>query len=200
MRSRLLNENYVVYEDGRVFSRSLGRFLKPDNVGGYYQYTLRYPYGTFRAKAHRLVAALFLDTPEDYENYVVNHLDGNKHNNTPENLEWTTQYGNNLHARMTGLNPVSKTNSERWKDPEWAAKTKAHFSEIHQGMYRHRDNPRFRYVITDKSGKEYTRTELAALLGRAQSGVDANLKKAANGCTIPIFDKFGISVKDTKCG
>lgn len=59
---------------------------------------------------HRLVAHHFVPKPKDLvdqglneENLVVNHLDGNKLNNSWNNLEWTTQKGNMAHASSTGL-------------------------------------------------------------------------------------------------
>ena len=56
-------------------------------------------------KVHRLVAQHFVPKPKDLseENLVVNHLDGNKLNNRWDNLEWTTQKGNMVHASSTGL-------------------------------------------------------------------------------------------------
>lgn len=66
-----------------------------------------------RYRVHRLVALLFLDVPENYEELVVNHKDGNKLNNSYTNLEWCTYDYNNYHARVTGLNNVSKSNSDR---------------------------------------------------------------------------------------
>lgn len=50
---------------------------------------------------HRLVAKLWCDKPDGC-NYV-NHKDGNKGNNSAENLEWTTAKSNMEHGIKTGL-------------------------------------------------------------------------------------------------
>jgi hypothetical protein len=51
---------------------------------------------------HRLVAEAFLPTPTTSAN-TVNHIDGNKANNSASNLEWLSVSDNVKHAYATGL-------------------------------------------------------------------------------------------------
>jgi len=53
---------------------------------------------------HRAVAAAWLPQPPD-DSYEVNHIDGTKANNRPENLEWVTRTQNMAHAKRCGLRP-----------------------------------------------------------------------------------------------
>jgi len=52
-------------------------------------------------KIHRLIAQKFLPNPNNYPE--VNHIDGNKLNNNPENLEWCDKKHNIRHAFAMGL-------------------------------------------------------------------------------------------------
>lgn len=54
-----------------------------------------------RLTVHRLVAKAFIPNPNKYSQ--VNHMDGNKFNNTLENLEWVSAAQNTKHAWETGL-------------------------------------------------------------------------------------------------
>jgi hypothetical protein len=89
--------------DGRVWK---GRILKTPLSSGYPSVSLRANNSYIVERVHRLVAFAF---KEGYkEGYCVNHLDGNKHNNNENNLEWCTRAENNRHARKLGLNDAVK--------------------------------------------------------------------------------------------
>lgn len=57
---------------------------------------------------HRLIASSFIENPESLP--VVNHIDGNKHNNSLSNLEWCSYADNNKHAHKVGMNFISEKN------------------------------------------------------------------------------------------
>lgn len=74
-----------------------------ENHNGYLRVTL---YRDGKEKTHRvnrLVADAFIPNPQ--EKPQVNHKDGNKHNNSVDNLEWATPAENIRHAMETGLMP-----------------------------------------------------------------------------------------------
>lgn len=60
---------------------------------------------------HRLVAQTFLPNPNNLPE--VNHIDGNKQNNSVSNLEWVTRKDNVTHAVSTGLRTYENRLSEQ---------------------------------------------------------------------------------------
>lgn len=83
------------YKDGyrkrkfpeRIFNMSIDR-------DGYFHVELQ---GLGGRAVHRLVAAAFVPNPDNKP--CVNHIDGNKQNNVPSNLEWVTSAENTKHFR-----------------------------------------------------------------------------------------------------
>ena len=52
---------------------------------------------------HRIIAYTFVENLDTKKYNVVNHIDGNKTNNSASNLEWTDIKGNNKHNHIAGL-------------------------------------------------------------------------------------------------
>jgi hypothetical protein len=97
---------YDVSSHGRVRTVATGLVLKATpNSRGYLAVSLARE-GKKTGKIHVLVAAAFIGIRPC--GFVINHLDGNKLNNWSSNLEYTSQYGNYLHA-VAGLLTAKNT-------------------------------------------------------------------------------------------
>lgn len=91
-----------------------GRQLKPKKHKDGYQFVqLSSNKKCSNLYIHRLVAQAFIPNPENKP--MVNHIDGDKRNNTIKNLEWATSkenavhaYKNNLLYKIEDLKPSSK--------------------------------------------------------------------------------------------
>jgi len=95
-------DKYEVHKDGTIENTKTGRFLKPQNNGsGYLKVTLTIEGKQIQKYVHRLVAEAYSDKPE-WANQV-NHIDGDKSNNDCQNLEWTNNSLNQIHAHKIGL-------------------------------------------------------------------------------------------------
>lgn len=79
-----------------------GTIIKPNlKQNGYLQVGLRTHNKRKWIGVHRLVAIHFIENPDNKPQ--VNHIDGNKQNNTINNLEWVTAKENQNHATKIGL-------------------------------------------------------------------------------------------------
>lgn len=72
-----------------------------DNGNGYKQVQIMRKGKRYTRYVHRLVAESFVPNPDHLPE--INHKDGNKNNNSVENLEWCNHTENMLHAFRTGL-------------------------------------------------------------------------------------------------
>lgn len=87
--------NYLISREAQIYNRMRKKFLT--------QYLSKDSYmsinvGEKHYYVHRLVALNFIDKPENYEdNWVVNHKDSNRTNNSVDNLEWVSSSDNSKH-------------------------------------------------------------------------------------------------------
>ena len=95
--------DYMVSNQGRIFSLKTNCFMEGTHTeSGYVRIKLRDSEGKQHIKAkHRIVAESFCKNEENKP--YVNHIDGDKDNNHPSNLEWVTSKENTQHAIETGL-------------------------------------------------------------------------------------------------
>lgn len=92
--------NYIVYEDGRIFSIKSAKFLKPTDHGtGHIQVYL----DGEKFYVHRLVAETFVPNPNEFD--TVHHLDENPSNNRANNLVWVSHAD---HQRIHCSKPVMR--------------------------------------------------------------------------------------------
>ena len=96
--------DYYIHSDGYVISRKHGKHRKMINGcngKGYSQVTLRHNGIQVKRYIHRLVAENFVQLIDGCSQ--INHIDGNKLNNSASNLEWVSAKENMAHAVKNGL-------------------------------------------------------------------------------------------------
>jgi len=112
-------QNYIIYEDGRIFSKTRKKYLKPILItGGYYSVNLSNNGRADYKLIHRLVAQHFIPNPEKLEE--VDHIDRDPANFKSTNLRWVSRLDNHQNKgkpkhNISGLKCIaySKSNN-RW--------------------------------------------------------------------------------------
>lgn len=154
---------YEISSEGRV--RVNGVVREPYSTDkGYLRVTL----GGKSASVHRLVAQAFISNP--LLRAEVNHINGNKKDNSAENLEWCTRSENMKHAYDTGLHPgvrLCGAESPNWK----------------RNGIRHPQSMPVRAAFQDGSTKDYASQNLASEDGFSSSKISLciNGKRKSHG-------------------
>lgn len=112
-----INRSGIVYS--LISDKILGTRL---NKYGYTKVVLCKNGKIYHYTMYRLVAIHFIDNHENKKE--VNHKDGNKLNNTADNLEWCTNLENIRHAWENGLSKCHKIKDEQ----------KKFMSKLHMGI------------------------------------------------------------------
>lgn len=97
-KTRLVGHNY----GGKAVREARLKKIRVNSVG-YNSVGLMKDGKVVNIATHRLIAKALIPNPDNKPQ--VNHKDGNKLNNSLENLEWVTPYENIWHGINTGLTP-----------------------------------------------------------------------------------------------
>jgi len=101
--------NYLIYDDGRVYSKKRKIFMKPSLIKGYLSIRLFIDSKRKGFLIHRLVALHYIPNPHNKPE--VDHIDINPLNNSISNLRWATrqeQIDNRNVVTNTGEKYISK--------------------------------------------------------------------------------------------
>lgn len=136
--------NYLIYETGDVFNDKTNRFLKPQNNDTGYSVVNLYKNGKSKQfKIHRLVAIHYIPNPENKP--FVDHIDGDKTNNSIENLRWATNMENCNAFKKMPTNNTSGVKNITYYNNRWIYK-KTKYKKTH-----------FKYFKTFEQACEYKR-------------------------------------------
>ena len=101
------NSNYVINLNGNLLNLKTNKFKKwTKDTNGYMKTQIWINGIPKNVHQHSLLAQLFIPNTENKSQ--VNHINGIKHDNRIENLEWVTQSENTLHSFASGLQQVTR--------------------------------------------------------------------------------------------
>lgn len=105
----VFNQNYQADEDGNIWSPygGLHKLSPSPTQHGYFRIVLQTSEGRKTFQVHRLILMTFSPV-KDMENLEVNHINGDKSDNSLKNLEWCSGSYNIRHSLQTGLKIPAK--------------------------------------------------------------------------------------------
>ena len=129
-------ENYEVSNYGqikKIFKKSKRLLIPRKSKDGYLFLELRKNKKKYTKKVHRIVAESFLGK---FDSMCVNHIDGDKLNNSINNLEWISTRENCVHRSLMKYKSSKYPNITWDKDRrKWRAQVYIEKKQIYIGIF-----------------------------------------------------------------
>lgn len=104
-------EKWQACSCGRIFSTAANRYLNGRLIKGYVQVGTQHGDKVKLYRAHVLICSAF-HGEKPFEGAQVNHINGVKNDNRPENLEWVSAKENVRHSIREGLRQSKLTDDD----------------------------------------------------------------------------------------
>lgn len=127
--------NFSISNLGRVRNDKTRKIRKPSkDTNGYFIVTLLKDSKSYCKSVHRLIAHAFIPNP--YDKPVIDHIDGNKTNNTFSNLRWATSQENARNRKKrTGTSSQYKGCYFNKINKTWRSQIMINGKTIHFGTF-----------------------------------------------------------------
>lgn len=109
------NKDLAVSYNSKILNLRTGKILiqRPDVLDKCYIYFSKPGEKTKAYLSHRVIGITLIGRPsrhldKEYDELEINHIDGNRLNNSLSNLEWVTGKENAIHSHLSGFNPRDK--------------------------------------------------------------------------------------------
>lgn len=136
-KAELFEGEYVLFENGRLFSIKSGKEMKIGTTPQGYSMAYLWHNGiSHKIPLHRLLGKHFIPNPEGKPE--INHKNGIRNDNRLENLEWCTSSENKFHShRVLGHKGIKMIEFKGQKKPLklWSEQLGINFKTLHNRIY-----------------------------------------------------------------
>ncbi len=162
-------KRYRISKGGYIENRYHKEMKQSTNPQGYKMVSLTAKDGSRKThRIHRLVAFTYLPAPIGDQDQV-NHIDGDKANNTVQNLEWCNQWDNMDHAKRMGFIKCGDDRSDKQK-------TQAVINGRKQGKRNRKITPAIATKMQELYDSGQTLTQVANTMGYGFTSVQRHVE------------------------